>query len=157
MQPLRDQGNRGNQRGQGFRSASYICWGLFLGWFLLLWYLSGNPFPEIPGPDLFPHADKVMHTGYFFGGGLFLYSALYFSASHPSKRFLAILTIVGIAFVGWLDEYHQSFVPGRSGNDWGDFLADFLGGLLAVIACPLVLGKMAQSKVFGLSKFEGQS
>jgi len=148
---LRNLGN------QSFRAAGYICWGLFFAWFLLLWYLSSNPFPEIPGPDLFPHADKVMHAGYFFGGGLFLYSALYFSTSHSSNWFLVILTIVGIAFVGWLDEYHQSFVPGRSGNDLGDFLADVLGGLLAVVVCPFILRRAVNRIAGELPKFEGQN
>ena len=39
-----------------------------------------------------------------------------------------IVTAVGIiSLLGWLDEYHQSFTPGRSGKDILDWLADLTG------------------------------
>ena len=37
-----------------------------------------------------------------------------------------MVTLVG-SVIGRLDEYHQTFTPGRSGNDYGDWLADTLG------------------------------
>ena len=38
-----------------------------------------------------------------------------------------ILPILVFAILGALDEYHQTFTPGRSGNDPFDWLADVLG------------------------------
>jgi len=35
--------------------------------------------------------------------------------------------------IGRLDEYHQTFTPGRSGNDTGDWLADTLGGAAGAV------------------------
>jgi VanZ family protein len=37
---------------------------------------------------------------------------------------MVVLTVVGVA-----DEFHQSFVPGRQGNDPFDLMADILGSL----------------------------
>ena len=53
--------------------------------------------------------------------------------------FAIVVLIVGV-LIGRLDEYHQSFTPGRSGNDNGDWLADILGaatGSWIMIKCML--------------------
>lgn len=42
---------------------------------------------------------------------------------------LITAAVVVIALIGALDEYHQSFTPGRSGNDPFDWLADLLGAI----------------------------
>ena len=48
-------------------------------------------------------------------------------------QFTAAITagvlVIVLATVGALDEWHQSWVPGRSGNDPGDWLADVVGAL----------------------------
>jgi VanZ family protein len=36
--------------------------------------------------------------------------------------------ILGMALIGFLDEWHQLSTPGRSGGDPWDWLADLLGG-----------------------------
>jgi len=49
---------------------------------------------------------------------------------------------VGMAFTavaGALDEFHQTFTPGRSGNDFFDWLADLSGGLLGAMIALLFL------------------
>lgn len=103
--------------------------GAFLVWFAVLWGLSsfsgaGDYLPPID------HFDKVEHFGFFFGGSGLLCAWLYRrKPENPDWRKLFITAVVVIALVGWLDEYHQSFTPGRFGNDPGDWLADFLGGI----------------------------
>ena len=49
----------------------------------------------------------------------------------------ALLVVLTGAAVGWFDEWHQTFTPGRSGLDVYDWMADVTGSLLAV---PLALG-----------------
>jgi len=88
----------------------------------------------MPGNDPFLNTfhfnDKIKHfTAYFVLG-----MSLCFWA--PSDKWFAKPFIHGIVVVficavfGIFDEYHQSFVPGRSGNDLGDLAANILGGLV---------------------------
>lgn len=77
------------------------------------------------------HLDKIAHFGYFFGGGGLLAAFLGLRqrvpAPHGSFRNVFWLVVLVGCVVGRLDEYHQSFTPGRTGNDIGDWLADILG------------------------------
>ena len=45
----------------------------------------------------------------------------------PHWRVLIPVAVLVIGLIGGLDEWHQSFTPGRSGNDLSDLLADVLG------------------------------
>ncbi|BDS06096.1 hypothetical protein NT6N_11360 [Oceaniferula spumae] len=110
------------------RSAAYLF--LFIIWAVTLWFLSeGNPAPE-SAPEII-HLDKVAHFGYFFGGGgllagfFGLRSQVKMPHRFPWAVFFTVLLIGTV--IGRLDEYHQSFTPGRSGNDNWDWLADILG------------------------------
>jgi len=105
----------------------------FAGWFIVLWLLSSRTgdaggLPPIPG------LDKVAHFGYFFGGGGLL-SAFLFRLSPERPRWLLMLATVFVTFalIGCLDEYHQSHVPGRTGNDPGDWLADVSGAVTGAL------------------------
>lgn len=102
-------------------------------WFGVLWILSSGTHPGIPMPPI-DFFDKIEHFGYFFGGAGLL-SAYLFRKNPASPRWRIIIpsVIVVMALVGWMDEYHQSFVPGRSGNDPFDWLADVIGA--SVGAC----------------------
>lgn len=99
----------------------------FLVWFGVLWLLSGsNPTGDHPPP--FPHFDKVAHFGYFFGGSGLLCAYLYRRApDRPNWRVIFAVAVIVIGLIGALDEWHQSFTPGRTGNDPSDLLADVLG------------------------------
>jgi VanZ family protein len=97
-----------------------------LAWAALIYYLSDQPGIDIP--PLFPHQDKVMH--------LFIYAVLGFLAMgscratrcrHRAIHYWVVVSLVGL--YGVLDEFHQSFVPGRH-TDALDALADICGGLL---------------------------
>ncbi|WP_193214183.1 VanZ family protein [Luteolibacter marinus] len=96
-------------------------------WFGVLWWLSSrsNIFP----PDReFQANDKVLHFGYFFGGGILLSGLLHRLGTDPPRwRRIFLLTLAIGSFVGALDEHHQSYVPGRSAHDPADFTADVLG------------------------------
>ncbi len=99
----------------------------FLLWFAVLWLLSSFTLgTKLAVPvDNF---DKVEHFGYFFGGSGLLCAYLFRrNPDHPNWKAIIGGVIVAIALTGCLDEYHQTFTPGRSGNDPYDLLADVLG------------------------------
>jgi VanZ family protein len=50
-----------------------------------------------------------------------------------SVKAVCIATVLFCSLIGVSDEWHQSFVPGRSGNDVWDWTADTIGGLLAAM------------------------
>lgn len=101
----------------------------FALWFGILWWLSSGV-PAVPPPLQFTASDKVLHFGYFFGGAGLLSAALYLrypaEAATRSRLWLSILIV---SLVGALDEFHQSFIPMRSGNDPYDLAADILGAI----------------------------
>ena len=104
-------------------------WVMLFCWAALLFYFSAQP--GSGHPQRIPHFDKVLHFKYFFIGGLALQQAL--RLSRPSLLPSSYIWIGAIlaALVGLSDEYHQTFTPGRSGNDPWDLLADVLGGTTA--------------------------
>ncbi|HEY1083019.1 MAG TPA: VanZ family protein [Prosthecobacter sp.] len=92
-----------------------------------------------PGPPI-PYQDKVLHFLYFSGGGFCFALAIlgWRRPALPAWRWWLTGTLFGMV-AGALDEYHQTFTPGRSGNDVGDWLADWTGaGAGALIACILL-------------------
>ncbi len=81
-----------------------------------------------------PHFDKITHFGYFFGGGIILTTWLLLKYSPKTSRLTRyLLPIIFFSIFGAIDEYHQTFTPGRSGNDLYDWLADFFGASLGVL------------------------
>lgn len=106
---------------------------LWAAWFMVLWSLSSSD-PKIDnGPEI-PHLDKVMHFGYFMIGGFCVANFLHLKDVWSWKKIILVSVILGAA-VGAIDEYHQSFNPTRSGNDFGDWLADTLGALAGSFYC----------------------
>lgn len=98
-----------------------------LAWYGLLWFLSS--ITGIKGPQPIPHFDKFQHFAYFLGGGM-LFSGFRFLLNPGNARWRSILitTILLMAALGFIDEWHQCFTPGRSGGDPWDWLADLIGG-----------------------------
>ncbi|MCL2283325.1 MAG: VanZ family protein, partial [Fibromonadales bacterium] len=89
--------------------------------------LPGNS----PLLNAFEFSDKIKHFIAYFVLGLSLCLWV------PSKRWLARPVVWGILVIaictafGVCDEFHQSFVPRRSGNDLSDLTADFIGALFS--------------------------
>jgi VanZ family protein len=99
----------------------------FILWFSLL---SGLSAFSLPGGLNAPidNFDKIAHFGFFFGGSGLLCAYLYRrNPEQPNWPKLILTAIAVIALIGALDEFHQSFTPGRYGNDPMDWLADLLG------------------------------
>ncbi|MFK7909384.1 MAG: VanZ family protein [Akkermansiaceae bacterium] len=118
------------------RPAVYFL--MVIVWAVTLWFLSsGNPGSE-NAPKI-PHLDKVAHFSYFLCGGAALAACLGLKWSDWTRfRVFAIVTIIFV-ILGRLDEYHQSFTPGRSANDTGDWIADIIGAVVGALLVIIIL------------------
>lgn len=109
--------------------------------------------PELPGGISLPHPwDKLAHGTAYAALAFALEWA--FRATAPgmprSRRRLWILVLAGL--FAFLDEWHQSFVPGRDASA-GDLAADLVGILAAGILADLPL--VFTRHLGGLSWFVG--
>lgn len=104
----------------------FAAWAI---WAVALYLLSSQP--KLPSPNI-GNFDKFAHATYFLAGGLALGIGLALSKGRVTTAIL-VTVLVSAAVVGGLDEWHQSFVPGRTGNDIPDFIADVFGGVLACL------------------------
>lgn len=87
----------------------------------------------------FPHQDKVHHFTVYFILAILVWRAFRHFCKTP-----IILALAGVAFCslyGLSDEFHQSFVEGRTA-DAIDWVADSLGGGLAVFSLYQLRGKL---------------
>lgn len=81
--------------------------------------------------------DKFMHAGTYavLGAGFCLWFRNARWESRPVAY--AALCVLFCVLFGALDEFHQSFVPGRSAG-FDDVIADFAGGVIGTAAFALV-------------------
>lgn len=97
----------------------------------VIFYASSIPGKSIPG--LFKFQDIVFHFVAYLILSFFLARAL--KNVNPAISFLKLIvfTTILVTFYGISDEFHQSFVPGRSVSGFDvfiDFLGGFFGGLV---------------------------
>ena len=113
---------------------------LALLWAGLIFYLSSQSSLDVP--LLFHGQDKLFHAAAFGTlGFLALGSMRPAETGYPAgRRLLAFLLVVGY---GILDEFHQSFVPGRS-VDSLDVLADAAGGIIGIGLMAFIHRKRSQ-------------
>lgn len=78
-------------------------------------------------PPIFPNIDKLVHSIYYIPGGYFGY--LYLISFGANSSLYAFFMVTS---VGFLDEFIQSFVPGRD-SDFFDILADSIGVMIGII------------------------
>ncbi len=95
----------------------------------IIWLSSQSQYPG--GLQLPPPLDKVAHATVF--GLLAWLLELALQQSRPDlpmyRRHLVVL--LAVVLYGATDEWHQSFVPGRS-CEFGDWVADAAGGAMAL-------------------------
>ena len=105
----------------------------FLCWFGVLWFVSSS---SLAGAYIPPVAniDKIEHFGFFFGGTGLLCAWLFCRDPVTPRWWLIFgIAVIVMGLVGWLDEYHQTFTPGRSGNDPHDWIADLSGAITGAL------------------------
>ena len=120
-----------------------------IAWAFLIFTLSSIPGARLP-KWTFLHFDKVIHAGFYFILGLFVYRFLEpkeHSTSFNWKRAFASVAIVVV--YGVFDEFHQSFVPGRMADVY-DATADTIGGILSATMM-FVYSKIKLSRLNGRS------
>ncbi len=92
----------------------------------LIFYLSSRAWPA---PSTLPEgADKVIHTLLY---AMLAFGVLWALRATPFKRhphLIWIAVLIGMLY-GATDEFHQSFVPGRSSSP-ADLLADMIGSIM---------------------------
>ena len=106
---------------------------------LFIYWLSDQQ--TLPTPDLFENQDKLLHFGAYFVMGLFAWRSFRHLISPPI--ILVLVSIVFCSLYALSDEWHQSFVPGRS-SDVLDWIADTLGAGFSVF----LLYKLQKRGVF---------
>lgn len=94
-----------------------------------LFAASGSSQMALPDPGLRLPTDKV---GHFFIFGLLATSLLRTPPFRDGRWRQLLATVLIISIFGALDEFRQSFTPGRS-VEFADWIADTLGAILAVI------------------------
>lgn len=106
-----------------------IDWSALLAYCGWVFWLSSQE--TLSMPPLFEFQDKVMHFGAYFLMAAFSWRALRHQGLKGNK--LALAAWLFCCVYGLSDEWHQSFVPGRTSSGW-DWLADSLGAAAAALA-----------------------
>lgn len=97
-----------------------------------IFFLSHQPGDSLPLPSL-PGLDKLAHMSIY---GILAGTILFAFSDHQKNTRtgkVILLTVIFCLLYGISDEFHQSFVPGRTASVY-DLLADGTG---AVIVCAL--------------------
>ena len=100
---------------------------LALGWMAFIYWQSSGPI-TLDIPELFPHEDKLLHA-VAFGLLAMFWLGTFPIAEAGYRRRHVLWAIVLATLYGAFDEWHQSFVPGRT-TDAADLLADAIGAAL---------------------------
>lgn len=120
---------------------------LAVAWGAWLWLLSSGAPPDVPHTTPWTYLMNLAHAPLF--GVLALLLALTLPRSTArgwpdltSQRQLAVLVCVGL--YGVIDEWHQSFTPGRE-STWKDVLTDLVGAAVTLaVASYLARGTATQ-------------
>jgi VanZ family protein len=97
-----------------------------LGWMGLIFLQSSKPGSKV---KIEPPVDKAIHMGAF---GVLAFLLALGAGRRLQRHVLWAIPVLGLV-LGILDEFHQSFSPGRSVS-LGDVAADFAGATVATFA-----------------------
>jgi len=102
---------------------------LIIYWSLLI---IGTTLPATDVPS-FGVGDKFKHLGAYFGLTVLLSFTLHYQNKYLFlKKYFLTSALIITSFYGILDELHQKFIPGRSG-EFLDWVADAVGALLGTL------------------------
>jgi VanZ family protein len=91
----------------------------------LIFSVSSLPGKDVP--PLFPYQDIVYHFLVYLALGLFFSRALLRTNDNLPTLKIFVFTVVFAAVYGISDEFHQTFVPGRTACGFDVFI-DTIGG-----------------------------
>ncbi|MBK8249200.1 MAG: VanZ family protein [Gemmatimonadetes bacterium] len=95
-----------------------------LAWALGIVCVTSVPGSSVPRGPTFPGIDKVIHGAMYFGLG---------RAAARASNGVRWGVLVAVGTFAALDEAHQRWIPGRSG-DVADWAADMAGATLGIAA-----------------------
>ena len=97
-------------------------------WFCLIWILSSLPSQHIPSVNI-AFFDKLEHIGVYV-----VLSCLlgYWLSFKDWKLTIVILIYLFLLLLAGLDEYHQTYIPGREVSLY-DFMANFAGIIIGFL------------------------
>ena len=109
-----------------------VRWAPTIAWSLAILFLTSIPNPHISAPR---NSDKVLHFAVYAILGVLAARA---ADVRRGRLATALIVILCISVFGAVDEWHQSFIPGRfpAVDDW---VADTLGGIAGTSAVVLAL------------------
>ena len=111
------------------RKVALVYIPLIIYWSLLLMGTS-LPAPDVPS---FGIGDKFTHFGAYFGLAVLLSFTFHYQNKYLFlKKYFLTSTLVVVTVYGLLDEFHQSFIPGRS-SEFFDWVADVIGAAAGII------------------------
>jgi VanZ family protein len=106
-------------------------------WFPVLVYcciiFGASSIPSVQFPSAFPNVDKLIHAMEYGFLAVLFSRAVRETSARASLPLVFAITLYFVVFYGITDEFHQSFVPGRSA-DLNDLLADTVGGAIAAVS-----------------------
>ena len=110
------------------RKVALVYIPLIIYWILLIIGTTLSA-PDVPS---FGVSDKFKHFGAYFGLAVLLSFSLHYQNKNLSlKKYFLTATLLIAAFYGCLDEFHQSFIPGRSA-EFLDWVADSVGAAAGI-------------------------
>ena len=131
-----------------------IWWFLLGGWSISLFLFSAIPGSSMPQVTI-PNFDKIEHTTFFSVGAFLLTGALTVTFPGRSWPRRIALAVVAVSLFGWVDEWHQTFTPGRSGNDFYDWLSDTCGAMIGAFGSRWSFHYARNSRRFGAFRSPG--
>ncbi len=108
-----------------YSSKFFKYWFPVIGYSAIIFFVSS--LSDLKTPGVFLISDKICHVGEYFIFGWLLSRALMSTGKRGVTVF--ILVLFGTFLYGLSDEYHQSFVIGRT-SSFLDVLADLVGGTI---------------------------
>lgn len=119
------------------RTQMFLFYWLPVILYCLLIFVQSS-YPVTDSLPLFPHADKLAHTGAYALLGFLFYRAYLTTGIGKRAMALLILSVLSASAYGISDEIHQFFVPSRTA-DIMDVLADATGSVLGAVTAQLLL------------------
>ena len=101
------------------------CWFPLLFWIFLIFALSSIPNISPDGIKLPKGSDKVIHYLEYSVLALLFYRGLVYG-NRSISDLIAVVVIIAGSGIALMDEFYQSFIPGRD-SSFFDLIADFSG------------------------------
>ena len=117
-----------SSRSTGRRCLRFVPMVLVMG---TIFFLSSQPGDSLSLPDI-PNLDKLLHAGIY---GLLAATTLFAVGTESwfgRRQSSGLFVILFCMLYGISDEWHQSFVPGRTPSIW-DLAADTMGAITMVM------------------------